>query len=95
MTNYGKSTIKALRASEAGAKKNCFFCIAGLPILLLSGIFVNVKSTDYNSLNTKTVLPDNPGELRSREARTDSVDRHSSPGLSGFFMRLHRRVGVL
>lgn len=41
----------------------------------------NVESKDYNSC--VDTLPDMAGELRSREARTPTLEAHISPALPG------------
>lgn len=79
-----------------GVRSHCgrthFFCKKALTEKSCQGRNRIVETNEHKSL--KASLPDNAGELRSREARTASFVRHTSPALSGFFVRTHRRVGV-
>lgn len=93
MSNDAKIKNKVPRLDMSGAKNILFFAYTGLTALLSSSIFTNVESKENNSLKANS--PDNAGELRSREARTASFERHTSPALSGFFVRRARRVGAL
>jgi len=88
-----KLKIEARTGDMTRAKKILFLRCIGLTGCLSSGIMPIVKTNDNNS--SKPTILDNAGELRSREARTASFVRHTSPALSRFFMRLHRMVGVL
>jgi hypothetical protein len=85
MANNGKSRNEALSGDMSRVKKILIFVCAGLTALLGRSIIANVKSIDDNSI--KANLPDNAGELRGCEARTASMERHTSPALSGFFVR--------
>lgn len=73
-------------------KKILFLGSLGLTACLGSSIMPIVETNDNNSYKPTTL--DNAGELRSREARTASFVRHTSPALSRFFMRRARRDGV-
>jgi len=64
------------------AKKILF--LGGIGLTACS-IMLSVKSIGHNSLIVNK--PDNAGEMRSREARTAPIERHTSPALSGFFVR--------
>jgi hypothetical protein len=79
-----------LRGHLRQSKKSKESLLTVLPCrYILTG---TVKSLGNNSLIAN--LPDNAGELRSREARTAPNERHTSPALSGFLCAEHRRVGV-
>ncbi len=90
--NNGKSKNGGLRGDMTRVKKNISVQKKTLTEVCCQGRNTVVKTKGYNSLTANR--PDNAGELRSREARTAPLVRHTSPALSGFFVRMHRRVGI-
>jgi len=93
MANDAKTRIEARTGDMTKAKKILFLLIVGLTVCLSSGMITNVKVKGNNS--SKQIYRISRESCEAARLAQHPLTLHSSPALSGFFVRRAQKAGAL